>query len=297
MNLDEYTTRRKLVTTKFGDFAYVDAGDGPPAVFVHGLFVSGYLWRNVIEGIRDERRCIAYNLPAHGHSRLSADQDLSLGANADMLAAFCDALGFDKIDLVANDTGGAIAQVFTVRHPERVRTLTLTNCEARDVLPSPNELAQLIFSLASRGELAPLAMQMRNDLEMARGPLGLGPAFEHPERLSADDVRGYLEHQYSSLDDARQIERFVLALHADQLAAIMPDLAKLEVPTLAVWGTGDHIFDIALAYWLRDTIPGCREVIEVHGGKLFWPGERPDDLVPHLRRHWTASRRAAARSA
>jgi pimeloyl-ACP methyl ester carboxylesterase len=69
------------------------------------------------------------------------------------------------------------------------------------------------------------------------------------------------------------------ALDADQLIAIEPELRKLEVPTLAVWGTGDQIFDAELAYWLRDNVPGCREVVEVPGGKLFWPGERPDDLV------------------
>jgi hypothetical protein len=40
------------------------------------------------------------------------------------------------------------------------------------------------------------------------------------------------------------------------------------------------------AYYLRDLIPGAREVVEVDGAKLFFPEERPGDLVPHLDRHW-----------
>lgn len=289
MNFDEYEKLRKSVKTDHGELAYVDAGEGSVALFVHGLFVSGYLWRDAIEALRGERRCIAYNLPGHGHSRVAGDQDLSLGGNAEMLDAFCEALELESVDLVANDTGGAIAQVFAGRHPERVRTLTLTNCEARDVLPSPNPLAQALAELAAKGELAPLGIQMLADHEMARGELGLGPTFEHPERLTGEDIRGYLEHHCASLEDARLVERFLTSLHSDQLVEIEPQLRELELPTLVVWGTADQIFDTELAYWLRDTIPGCREVIEVDGGKLFWPGERADELVPHLRRHWAAT--------
>ena len=63
-------------------------------------------------------------------------------------------------------------------------------------------------------------------------------------------------------------------------------LRALNVPTLLVWGTGDQAFGVKWAYYLRDMIPGAREVIEVDGAKVFFPEERPDDLVPHLRRQW-----------
>ena len=48
----------------------------------------------------------------------------------------------------------------------------------------------------------------------------------------------------------------------------------------------DATFGVKWAYHLRDLIPGAREVIEVDGAKIFFPEERPGDLVPHLRRHW-----------
>src|SRR5687768_12622792 len=104
MDLQEYREHLKSVRTRFGEFAYLDVGEGPPAVFVHGLFVSAYVWRDVIERVADERRCIGYQLPCHGGSTVAADQDLSMPAQAEMLGTFIDELGLDRVDLVGNDT-------------------------------------------------------------------------------------------------------------------------------------------------------------------------------------------------
>jgi pimeloyl-ACP methyl ester carboxylesterase len=76
------------------------------------------------------------------------------------------------------------------------------------------------------------------------------------------------------------------ALDPADLEAVSGPLRALDAPTLIVWGTGDAMFGIKWAYQLRDMLPGADEVIEVDGAKLFFPEERPGDLVPHLRRHW-----------
>src|SRR4051794_703023 len=139
MEYGDYLEARRTIATRHGEFAYLDVGEGPAALFVHGLFVSGFMWaRQGVDAPPGERRCIVYNLPQHGGTRVGDDQPLTLEANAEMLEAFCDALELDAVDLVANDTSGAVAQSFAVRRPDRVRTLTPTNCEARDVLPSPD---------------------------------------------------------------------------------------------------------------------------------------------------------------
>ena len=112
---------RKNVEIDGEHIAYVDAGDGgaPAALFVHGVLVNADLWRNVIFDVADLRRCIAPDLPAHGASPTpGADADLSLGGMARMLNGLCEQLGLDRIDLVANDTGGAIAQVFAAHYPQ-----------------------------------------------------------------------------------------------------------------------------------------------------------------------------------
>jgi pimeloyl-ACP methyl ester carboxylesterase len=294
MTHDEYRAALRTVGTGFGEFAYADVGDGPPAVFVHGLFMSGYMWHRTIDAVKDERRCIAYNLPVHGGSEVADDQPLDLDANVAMLEAFCDALGLDELDLVANDTGGAFAQGLAVRSPDRIRTLTLTNCEARDWMPSKSELGQLVKKLAEEKQLAQLVLANHSELAAARQGV-FASTVQFPDRISDDELRGIMEPHQATLEAARRIERFVRSLAPEQLAALEPGLRELHVPTLAVWGTGDPIFPLELAEWLRETVPGIDEVVEIDGGLLFWPWERGDELVPHLRRHWgaAAARRAA----
>jgi pimeloyl-ACP methyl ester carboxylesterase len=115
-----------------------------------------------------------------------------------------------------------------------------------------------------------------------------GSGYEHPERLSDDAIRAYLEPLLGSRRAARQFQRWIASLHARDLMAVEPELRRLTVPSLVVWGTGDVFFDRKWAYWLRDTIPGVTEVVELEGGRLFLPDERADELVLHLQRHWAA---------
>jgi pimeloyl-ACP methyl ester carboxylesterase len=286
MTPEEYRARLKSVETPHGTFAYLDVGEGPATVFVHGLLMSGYFWHDVIDALAPERRCIAYNLPAHGGSEVPDDQALTLPANAQMLAGFCDALGLDELDLVANDTGGAIAQAFTVADPGRVRTLSLTNCEANDWMPSKSELGQLLEKLASSGDLAPMLKSFHDDPDNARRSSFVA-TLQWPERIDDDQARAIGGPHQATIEAARRLERFATSLRPEDLVAIEPGLRELPVPAIAVWGTADEIFPLELAHWLADTIPGLDEVVEIDGGKLFWPIERGAELVPHLRRLWS----------
>jgi pimeloyl-ACP methyl ester carboxylesterase len=285
MQLTELDAHRHTVTTRSGDISYIDVGTGPVALFVHGLAANAYLWRHVIGAVAAQRRCIAPDLPLHGQSPVSPEQDLSLAALAAGLDDFCEALGLTGIDLVANDTGGAIAQIFAARHPQRLATLTLTNCDTADNLPP--EAFKPMIELAAAGNLAPAAVAMFGDLDSA-AQVSFGSAYEHLDQVDPDLIRSYLEPCFGTMDRARQFERLLVSLDADDLQAVTPQLRKLTVPTLLVWGTGDEFFDVSWAYWLRDTIPGTTRVVTVDGARLFFPEERPMDLVPHLEQHWAA---------
>ena len=247
------------------------------------------MWRNVISALAGQRRCIAIDLPLHGQSPVTAGQDLSIAALAAGLEDFCDALGLTGIDLVANDTGGAIAQIFAARHPQRLATLTLTNCDTSGNLPP--EAFKPMIELASAGNLAPSAVALFGDLSGA-AQVAFGSAYEHVDQVDPEIIRAYLEPCFGTMERARQFERLLTALDAGDLAAVTPQLSELTVPTLMVWGTGDTFFDVSWAYWLRDTIPGTTGVVTVDGARLFFPEERPMDLVPHLEQHWAAVVRA-----
>src|SRR4029453_11021252 len=88
-----------------------------------------------LSALSDVRRCIALDLLAHGDTKIAPDQDVSVTAIAKMLGEFLDALKIDQVDLVGNDSGGGIAQIFAALNPARVRSLALTNCDTHDNWP------------------------------------------------------------------------------------------------------------------------------------------------------------------
>jgi pimeloyl-ACP methyl ester carboxylesterase len=281
--LDNY---RDQVQTKSGPASYIDTGGpGRVALFVHGLGTSSYLWRHVIGQLDGQRRCVAVDLPLHGQTPAAADQDFTLPGFARFLAEVCEGLELTDIDLVANDTGGAISQVFATGHPELLHTLTLTNCEAHDNLP-PKLLLPAVW-LAHMGLAARISPRLLRDIRRGRKRFyGLG--YQDIENLPEDLARFWLESQFATPELARQNERIMTSLHARDLLAIEPALARLQVPTLIVWGTGDKFFRLKWAYWLRDTIPGATEVVELSGARIFFPDERATELTAALRRHWDA---------
>ena len=127
--------RTHSVETLSGRISYASAGSGPVALFVHGVVLNKHLWRHQLTELSDIRRCIAVDLLAHGDTEIEPDQDVSVTANAKMLKEVLDVLKIDKVDLIGNDSGGGIAQIFAALNPERVRTLTLTNCDTHDNWP------------------------------------------------------------------------------------------------------------------------------------------------------------------
>jgi pimeloyl-ACP methyl ester carboxylesterase len=291
MDLHTLETHRRTVRTRTGDVSCIDVGEGPPALFVHGVATNALLWRNVIGELADERRCIAVDLPLHGHSPAAPDQDLTLDGLADAVDAFCDADGLVNVDLVAHDTGGAVAQIVAARRPERLHTFTLTNCDVHDNVP-PEEFKPTV-ELAKAGALAPSAPALLADLDAARSAV-FGTGYEHPELLDLEVVGAFLEPVIGTPERARRFEQLLAAMEPRYLLAVEPNLAQLRVPTLVVWATNDPFFDVKWAYWLRDLIPGARQVVEIEGAKLFFPDERAAELVPHLRRHWAASHERVA---
>src|ERR1700720_3611838 len=111
-NPDEFFKKADTVEKPSGRISYVERGKGPVALFVHGVLLNGWFWRHQLEELSDIRRCIAPDLLAHGRTEVGADQEVSVTANARMLGDFLDALKIDRVDLIGNDSGGGICQIF-----------------------------------------------------------------------------------------------------------------------------------------------------------------------------------------
>ena len=287
--LEVFDARRGHLDTRSGLASYIDTGGaGRPALFVHGVATSSYLWRHVIGELEGERRCVAVDLPLHGRTPAAAGQDFSLPSLARFVADCCDALGLADIDLVANDTGGAVAQVFAARFADRLHTLTLTNCEAHDNVP-PRGL-RAAHLLARVDQRARIGLLPRIVPRLARSPEArrrfYRAGYQDIASLPDDIARAWLEPLVGTADRADRYLRLFTSIRARDLLAAEPALTRLHVPTLVVWGTGDTFFDRKWAYWLRDTIPGVTEVVELEGARLFFPDERATELSAALRRHW-----------
>jgi pimeloyl-ACP methyl ester carboxylesterase len=293
MDITQFEAGRKYIQTASGRIAYVEHGTGPVALFVHGVLLNGYLWRHQLAALSDTRRCIAVDLLAHGRTEIDPAQPVSADANAVMLAQFLDALQIDQVDLVGNDSGGGIALIFAAMHPERLRSLTLTDCDTHDNWPP--EAFKPFLAMAAEGGLSGALTAMLADKSVFRSPGALGPAYEHPEQVTDETIDTYLRPFVASPQRLHDLERFLAAFDSAQTVAIEGRLKTLQAPTLIVWGTDDIYFDVKWARWLEQTIPGTRRRIELDGARIFFPEERWNAFNDELRDHWRASADRASR--
>jgi len=286
MEIGEFLRHRKTVQTRVGELAYTDIGEGPVALFVHGVLVNGLLWRNVIGQVADARRCVAIDLPLHGGSPPTAD--MSFHGFADAVAALHETLDLGPVDLVGNDTGGLVCQLFAVRHPERLRSLTLTNCDVHDRVPP--EAFKPAVELAKQGAFSAglRAVLEQDDPAALRAAFAI--AYERPDRLPVELLRAYLEPVVGTEERGRLFDQRMAAVDPDTLVRIEPELRRLDVPTLLAWGTADDFFTMDDAQTLLGILPRA-ELVAFEGAKLFFADERADELVRHLRDHWMAAER------
>jgi pimeloyl-ACP methyl ester carboxylesterase len=284
MNARAFHSARRFAQTACGRIAYVEQGRGAVALFLHGMPLNGFHWRYVIAGMADMRRCIALDLMGAGHTAISPQQDVSFDAQADMVGQFLDALGLDKVHLVGNDTGGAVAQIFAARHPQRLHTLTLTNCDVHDNWPPAGALP--LVEAARRGTLADGYRALLGDLAAARARFAR--CYADPHVLTEDALRVYFEPFLATAQRKADFHRYWLSFDPQQTVSIEPRLRALEVPTLIVWAQDDVFFAPAWGRWLRDAIPGVVDFVEVPDAKLFFAEDRPEALIRPLRAFFAA---------
>ncbi len=289
MDVVEADELRATVLTPSGVVSYLDTGGvvKPTVLFVHGLGTGALLWRNLIEEVRGDYRCVAVDLPGHGGTPSSPDQDVSLRRLAEWLEEFCAALGLTDFELVGNGTGGAVAQIFAVRNPDLLNSLLLTNCPAVGNLP-PRALLPMVW-LAKARLLAPIARWLGRRPKRARRCL-LGYGYADERSVAPETVRAYVTPLLGTRAAARNFQRMVAALDSTDLTDVAPALLAMPVWTMIIWGTEDFFYERSWSSWMADTIPSAMEIVEIRGARTFLVEEHPIVLVPYLREHWRVTR-------
>jgi len=117
----------------------------------------------------------------------------------------------------------------------------------------------------------------------------LGPAYEHPEKLSDETIETYLRPFVATSQRTLQLQRFLAEFDSKHTLAVESQLRALKAPTLIVWGTDDMYFDVKWSHWLAEAIPGTRRRVEFEGARIFFPEERAAEFNRELREHWLAS--------
>jgi pimeloyl-ACP methyl ester carboxylesterase len=281
-----YRRSRRYAILPESEVAYVECGRGPAAVFLHGYPLNGFQWRGALERLQGHRSCIALDVLGMGNTRTSAGQAISPVAQASMLTMFLDALGIDSVDLVANDSGGMVAQMFLAEHPRRVRTLLLTNCDV-DTNSPPVQFVPFIEAAKKGLFVDDFILPQLKDKALARSPKGMGGlAYTYPERLLDETIETYFRPLIEAPLKKAQVNQYAASMATNSLVGIREALRRWKGPARMVWGLKDTLFGVEWAEWLDRTLPGSRGVRRVPGANLFFPEEMPDLIAEEAAGLW-----------
>jgi pimeloyl-ACP methyl ester carboxylesterase len=283
MDRAAFHAARRYAATAFGDIAYFERGQGEAALFLHGFPLNGFQWRGVIDRLCADRRCIAPDFMGLGYTRVASGQGVTPADQVRMLLALLDHLGVSRADVVANDSGSAVAQLLAVGHPDRVRSLLLTNGDTEIDCP-PKPLLPVIALSHERRFVAEWLAPWLHDADLARSAQGLGGLTYTFRRHPTDEaVDVYLAPLVAHPDGTHA---YALGLETNVLEGIGPALQRSRIPTRVVWGMGDTTFSTEGAAYLERMLGNSRGVRRLEGANLFFPEEFPDLITDEARALW-----------
>ena len=168
---------KKLVGVMGSNMAYVDEGEGPVVLFLHGNPTSSYLWRNIIPYVTDGYRAIAPDLIGMGDSG-KPEIGYTFAEHAAYLDGFIEALDLKDITLVVHDWGSILGMRYARLNEANVRALAFMEAGIPPALPAPSleamgpQNAQLFGMLRSpRGD--EMVLQHNFFVEEVLGKLGV----------------------------------------------------------------------------------------------------------------------------
>lgn len=252
--------------------AYRHAGEGQPVILIHGIPTNSGLWRNVIPILAEQFAVYAPDMIGYGASDKPTDKDLSVAAQADYLADFMDAVGVDAAHLVGHDIGGGVVQVFTVRHPDRVRRIVLIDSVAYDSWPEPG-IARL---------KDPAWDEIMQRLDIAKGfRKGLEQGMVQKERLT-DEVVDLYADPFRDLEGRMAYLRVARALDNRDLLDIADQVEVIDKPVLILWGAEDIFQSVEYGQRLADALADARLIV-LDGAGHFVPEDQPEVVAQHVR--------------
>ncbi len=234
---------KRRVRTSGGELAYVDEGEGPAVLLLHGFPLSSILWRDLVPLLSTRFRAIAPDILGAGDSDHPDDVPLDLSAQAKYVRELLAELGVESFAVVGHGHGGGIAQLLAL-DGSGVEAMVLLDSVAFDLWPAEGtrELQRGAIQHENEGAVHTL---LRTDFD-----LGMGRRSRLP-----DEVLGEYLRPWSGPEGAQAYFRAVRSMDGVGLAGRERDIARFEFPVLILWGEDDAFFPVAIAERLSEAMP------------------------------------------
>jgi epoxide hydrolase 4 len=263
---------------------YVEAGRGETVLLLHGFPEFWYSWRHQIAALAPHYRVVAPDLRGYNETENRGPYDTDT-LQQDVLALI-DEIGGEPVHLVAHDWGAAVAWLLAIRHPERLKSLTICNVPHPVLfqrgLRRPAQLKRSwyigFFQLPSLPERA-LALKSYHIL--ARTLI----RDCRPGTFTREDIKEFLAGwRRQGLNGGINWYRAVVR----QPRRLPDPVPSITVPTLMIWGEQDLALGKELTYGTEEFVEDLQ--LEYFPDASHWvQQEEPDRvnelLLEHLRAH------------
>lgn len=243
--------RQVTVSSALGEtpVSYVDQGEGPPILLVHGL---GGSWRNWLENIpflADDHRVVALDLPGFGLSPMPG-LPVSMPAYGDLVSRFADLVGLDpETHLIGHSMGGFISTEAVTAEPERFSRLSLVSAAGISFATISGPRKSVTAAIVKM--MIPVAAS-RMERNLGRKRLrsaSFAGVIAHPGKIGNEilwELGYYATIRSPGLFDAA----FALGGYDNREA-----LAGIDIPTQVIWGQQDRLVPVGAAYSYERRIP------------------------------------------
>jgi pimeloyl-ACP methyl ester carboxylesterase len=262
---------------------YVRRGEGEPMLLIQGMSGNHLAWGEpFLSDLERDFDVVAYDHRGVGRSSAVTDP-FTITDLADDAAALIAALGWESAHVVGISMGGMVAQELALRHPDRIRTLTL-GCTY-----SGGEGSALTSSQVST-KLAEAMMAGDPDRAIATAyEVNVSPGY-------GADKSAYGTFYEMATALPTPVPVIMLQMQAIAAHNTLDRLHEISVPTLVIHGTVDEMLPYSNAVLIASKIPDAQlETLEGVGHMFWW--EQPERSAAAIRSLVERSREAPARLA
>lgn len=242
---------------------YVISGQGDPIVFLHGMPLSSYAWRNIMPHLSSLGLCIAPDLVGCGKSA-KPDIEYSIFDHIKYIDAFIEKLGLTNITFVMHGWGSVIGFHYAERFPDKCKGLVFYEAFLRS-------LNEDMVSLPFQDHLYTLKEQVDLDEMVANGSLFVDRMLPQSalQPLKEMDLESYRQ-PFQKEGSGKPIAQYIRDLPngdakskvSEMIASYSDFLAKSNLPKLMLYSVPGYITTMATVMWARDNMPNI-EIVDI----------------------------------